>query len=130
MTTLRGRCACGAVGYVARVDRMQRRFCGCPLCRQQPAARVVAGVILPPGGLHWTGAAPLLYAAPDRGCRAVCGVCGSTLATWTPGGRAVDLDAHMLEDDGTIGCRSHVRALPRDSGAITVRPAAASMAAP
>lgn len=114
MSILQGRCACGTIGYEARVDYLDRRFCQCPLCRGLLDHRVVVGVlVVPRGGLSWHGQAPVLYEDGGRGVRAVCGVCGSTLATWSPGGSLVDLDASLLEDEGAIGTRSHVRPPPR-----------------
>ncbi|MBU6247595.1 MAG: hypothetical protein KGN77_07545 [Xanthomonadaceae bacterium] len=111
--TLRGRCACGVVAYRACAARLERRFCGCALCRRDPDARVVAGVRLPFSALEWLGAPPVLYAGPGRGHRAVCGVCGSALAAWTTAGEPIELDVRMLEEDAWAGCRSHVRTLMR-----------------
>ncbi|MEW5836315.1 MAG: GFA family protein [Pseudomonadota bacterium] len=118
------------MAYRGRAARLERRFCGCALCRRDPGARVVAGVLLPLADLQWLGARPVFYADPGRGHRAVCGVCGSALAAWAAHGERVELDACMLEDDRWTGCRSHVRALTRCAPPVRGGAVTAGIAAP
>ena len=109
MDILRGRRACGGLAFEARIERLDRRYCACGLCRGVLEQAVVTGLVLETDGLRWRGGQPVVHASVRDADRMVCGECGSTLVVRESGG-AVVLDVSTLEPHRAIGCRSHVLA--------------------
>ena len=79
MTTISGRCLCGAVAFEIRGSLREPHACHCTLCRRQSGHFVVAAgvswsdfVLTESRGLKW-------YRSSERARRGFCGECGSAL---------------------------------------------------
>ncbi|MGA7298478.1 MAG: GFA family protein [Rhodanobacteraceae bacterium] len=88
MKNYHGRCACGAIRYVARSEPIKPHYCHCETCRRITGAPVSAWVNFVKSGFEWLDREPSWYRSSPGMQRGFCGSCGSTLCT--------------VEDDGYV----------------------------
>ena len=100
MTTIPGRCLCGAVRFEIRGPMMEPHACHCTQCRRQSGHFVVAAGVLwsdfeltESRGLKW-------YRSSERARRGFCSECGTALL-WDDGSDQVSVTLGSL--DGPTG---------------------------
>ena len=107
MTTLSGRCLCGAVRFELQRALSAPHACHCTECRRQSGHYVVASEVQRAGfaltedrGLKW-------YRSSDSARRGFCGDCGSVLF-WDDGGATVSINLGCLEGPTGLTLQRHI----------------------
>ena len=105
MTTLTGRCLCGAVTYRITAEPVASRICWCRDC-QHIASNGTANIIVPAESLEVSGALTEFHSTADSGnhmVRKFCPACGSHLfATSSGRPHLVVVRAGTFDDTSTV----------------------------
>ena len=109
MTTLTGRCYCGAIEFSIEGPERYACFCHCRSCQQLSGAAYVPWAMFGRDGFAVTkGTLAVVHSSPGV-TRGFCRDCGSSL-TYETDRRAGDVDVILaaLDDPAAIRPRSHV----------------------
>lgn len=107
--TLKGSCACGAVGYEIDGGLELMGNCHCSICRKTNGAAFVTWGIIAPGTFRWTkGESDVRQreSSPGR-TRCFCGQCGSPLAS-SHDGKVGEVVVATLDDDPGMRPSEHI----------------------
>lgn len=99
MTTITGKCHCGAISYETNQPAEHHALCHCNDCRRWAGAPVVGWIAFKEGDLVIEGS-PVSYRSSEQGTREFCGACGTGLfyrnSQMLPG--IVDVQSGTLDD--------------------------------
>jgi len=109
MTTMTGRCYCGAIEYSVEGPERYACFCHCRSCQQLSGAACVPWATFDRDSFAVTKGSPAVVHSSPGVSRGFCRDCGSSL-TYEIERRAGDIDiiATSLDDPAAVRPRSHV----------------------
>ncbi|HEX5325991.1 MAG TPA: GFA family protein [Acetobacteraceae bacterium] len=111
MTSLTGRCLCGAVAYEVSGPPAQVVHCHCESCRRHTSAPVATFLIVRHADFRYTSGAPKVYVSSPGVRRSFCNRCGSPMAYETDRRPDhIDLFVCSLSEPATVVPRVHVHA--------------------
>lgn len=103
MTTVQGKCLCGAVTFELSGPHNWVGHCHCDSCRRAAGSPVTTFIGHPNGQWQWTGTSPKTYFSSPGVTRRFCGTCGSPVACAAediPG--ETHFHAALLTDPGAV----------------------------
>ena len=115
MTTLMGRCHCGAVAFEVRGEPIGRALCHCADCRRSAGAPMVGWAMFPAEAFKVARGAARTYASSEHGRRHFCAACGTGLYytndKMLPG--IVDVQIATLDDPNALAPQCHIQVAER-----------------
>lgn len=115
MTTLAGRCHCGAIGFEVSGEPIARALCHCRDCRRSAGAPMVGWAMFRAPAFKVTRGSAKVYASSEHGRRYFCAACGTGLyytnAEMLPG--IVDVQIGALDEPDRLAPQCHIQVAER-----------------
>lgn len=104
MTSLTGRCNCGAVTFEITAPPRGATYCHCTRCQRRTGAASSAQILVEPGSVRILSGQEEVrgWAPPDGMTKEFCGLCGSHLWSRPPGGEPAGVRMGVLDEDPGI----------------------------
>ncbi len=114
MSTLTGRCHCGAITYAMPAEVLHHALCHCADCRRHAGAPMVGWAMVPVEALQVAGE-PATYRSSEHGRRMFCRDCGTGLfyvnEQALPG--LIDVQTGTLDDPDALPPTAHIQTAER-----------------